>query len=123
MPYFDHLTLSVRDLARSRTWYTENLDLKVEFDVPAHNATALQDSGGFTIFLEQRRAEEVRPSCVLTFRVEAVDLAYERLVGKGIRFERRPQKLFWGYGAELRDPDGYLIRLWDEVSMREKGGA
>ena len=24
-----------------------------------------------------------------------------------------------GYGAELQDPDGYLIRLWDERSMRE----
>jgi hypothetical protein len=35
--------------------------------------------------------------------------------------EAQPQKLFWGYGAELRDPDGYLIRLWDELSMHEKG--
>jgi hypothetical protein len=35
--------------------------------------------------------------------------------------EAQPQKLFWGYGAELRDPDGHLIRLWDELSMREKG--
>jgi hypothetical protein len=33
----------------------------------------------------------------------------------------RPQKLFWGYGAELTDPDGYLVRLWDEQSMKEKG--
>jgi len=31
--------------------------------------------------------------------------------------------VFWGYGAELLDPDGYRIHLWDEVSMREKGGA
>jgi hypothetical protein len=36
-------------------------------------------------------------------------------------FVAQPQKLFWGFGAELRDPDGYLIRLWDEISMREKG--
>jgi hypothetical protein len=36
--------------------------------------------------------------------------------------EHAPQKLFWGYGAELRDPDGYLVMVWDEVSMREKGG-
>lgn len=25
-----------------------------------------------------------------------------------------------GYGAELADPDGYLIRLWDQRSMKEK---
>ena len=23
-------------------------------------------------------------------------------------------------GAELADPDGYLVRLWDERSMKEK---
>jgi len=33
----------------------------------------------------------------------------------------RPQKLGWGYGAELLDPDGYRLQLWDERSMREKG--
>jgi hypothetical protein len=27
-----------------------------------------------------------------------------------------------GLCAELFDPDGYLLNLWDEVSMREKGG-
>jgi hypothetical protein len=32
-----------------------------------------------------------------------------------------PSKAFWGYGAELRDPDGYLVHLWDEKSMEEKG--
>ena len=31
--------------------------------------------------------------------------------------ERAPD---WGYGAELRDPDGYLVRLRDERTMKEK---
>ena len=25
--------------------------------------------------------------------------------------------------AELQDPDGYVVRLWDAASMREKGNA
>jgi hypothetical protein len=29
-------------------------------------------------------------------------------------------KVFWGYGAELSDPDGYVLRLWDQTSMKEK---
>jgi catechol 2,3-dioxygenase-like lactoylglutathione lyase family enzyme len=116
--YLDHLTVFVSDLGRSREWYISCLDLKVEFEIPAHQSIALQDSGGFTLFLEQHAAEECRPSCVITFRVDDVDVAYETLVVKGFRFEHQPQKLFWGYGAELRDPDGHLIRLWDEISMR-----
>jgi catechol 2,3-dioxygenase-like lactoylglutathione lyase family enzyme len=117
--YLDHLTVFVSDLGRSRDWYISCLGLKVEFEVPAHRAIALQDSGGFTLFLEQHAAAECRPSCVITFRVDDVEGSCERLRAQGFRFEHQPQKLFWGYGAELRDPDGYLVRLWDEMSMRQ----
>jgi catechol 2,3-dioxygenase-like lactoylglutathione lyase family enzyme len=122
MAYLDHLTIAVSDLARSRSWYTSSLGLRVEFDVPAHRATALQDSGGFTLFLEERPPDpHWKPSCILTFRVDDVASAHRALSARGFPFENPPQRLFWGYGAELRDPDGYLIRLWDEASMREKG--
>jgi catechol 2,3-dioxygenase-like lactoylglutathione lyase family enzyme len=50
---FDHLVIPVRDHARSRDWYVQTLGLKVEFEVPARRATALQDTEGFTIFVEQ----------------------------------------------------------------------
>ena len=29
----------------------------------------------------------------------------------------RQRGLFRGFGAELVDPDGYIVRLWDEKSM------
>jgi hypothetical protein len=41
-------------------------------------------------------------------------------LARGIRFNRGPRKNFWGYGPELADPDGYLIRPWDKKSMVEK---
>jgi len=120
--HLDHLTIFVRDADRSRDWYTSTLGLKVEFEVTSPRAVALKDSGGFRLFVEQRPSEECRPSCVLTFRVEDVDALAQALQTKGIALSATPQKMFWGYGAELRDPDGYLLRLWDEQSMREKGG-
>jgi hypothetical protein len=33
----------------------------------------------------------------------------------------RLDRAFWEYGAELRDPDGYLLYFRGERSMREKG--
>jgi hypothetical protein len=30
-----------------------------------------------------------------------------------------PSAFFWGYGVEMLDPDGYIVRLWDERSMKE----
>jgi len=53
--------------------------------------------------------------------VHDVEAKYRELSANGVTFEKSPQKLAWGYGAELRDPDGYLIYIWDEKSMREKG--
>ena len=121
MTHLDHLTIFVGEVARSRRWYTENLDLKLEFEIASRNVAALQDSGGFTLFLEQSSKVECAPSCVLTFRVADVEAKCRELANRGVHLEAGPQKLFWGYGAELRDPDGYLVRLWDELSMREKG--
>ncbi len=120
--HLDHLTIFVRSAERSRDWYTATLGLKVEFEVTTPRAVALQDSGGFALFVEERPAEECEPSCVLTFRVEDVDALARALQREGVSFSAAPRKLFWGYGAELRDPDGYLVRLWDERSMKEKGG-
>ncbi len=56
----------------------------------------------------------------LWFQVDDVDRTFADWSGRGVAFAHGPQKNFWGYGAELADPDGYLVRLWDERAMREK---
>lgn len=118
----DHVTIFVSDEKRSRDWYVGTLGLAVEFDVPERHTIALQDDDDLTLFL-QRDAENARhPACVLTFQVDDVEATHCELSARGIVFEKAPQKLSWGYGAELRDPDGHLLYLWDETSMREKGG-
>jgi catechol 2,3-dioxygenase-like lactoylglutathione lyase family enzyme len=101
--HLDHLTIVVRDADRSRDWYTTVLGLRVEFELPSPRAVALQDSGGFGLFLEQR-PDDFQASCVLTFRVEDVDAHARTLRAAGVTLSAHPQKLFWGYGAELRDP-------------------
>lgn len=118
----DHLAIPVTDATRSKDWYVRNLALHVEFEIPEYRTVALQDDGDLTLFLHEKPASEVTPSCTLTFQVENVDAKYKELDSQGVVFEKPPQKLPWGYGAELRDPDGYMIYLWDEKSMQEKGG-
>jgi predicted enzyme related to lactoylglutathione lyase len=51
--------------------------------------------------------------------VDDVEASFKERSARGIEFSHGPRKTYWGYGAELQDPDGYLIRLWDERSMRE----
>ena len=118
----DHLAIPVRDHARSREWYTKNFGFKIEFEVPERKTVALQDDGDLTLFLVESPNQQVAPSCTLTFQVDDVESKYRELSESGVKFDKSPQKVYWGYGAELRDPDGYLVYLWDQRSMREKGG-
>jgi catechol 2,3-dioxygenase-like lactoylglutathione lyase family enzyme len=117
---FDHLRLPVTSLARSRAWYVETLGMKVEFEIPDRQAVAVQDGDGFTIFLEQARAAVAPGGCALWFQVADADATFAEWSARGVAFAHGPRKTYWGYGAELTDPDGYLIRLWDERSMKEK---
>jgi catechol 2,3-dioxygenase-like lactoylglutathione lyase family enzyme len=120
MMKLDHLALPVTNLERSRDWYIATLGLKVEFAIPERRAVALQDSEGFALFLNEATAPVQPNGCALWFQVEDVEASFAALTARGIAFQHGPRKSFWGYGIELADPDGYLVRLWDETSMREK---
>jgi len=117
------MMLPVSDCAASRDWYVKHLGFKVEFESIGTGTIAIQDDDGFTIFLQKTAKPLVNEKCALTIQVEDVDSVCQRLAEKGLKFLELPKRLFWGYGAEIADPDGYVIRLWDEVSMREKGSA
>jgi predicted enzyme related to lactoylglutathione lyase len=65
-------------------------------------------------------APVVPNGCALWFQVDNVDATHTAWSQRGVAFSHAPRKSYWGYGVELVDPDGYLLRLWDEVSMREK---
>jgi catechol 2,3-dioxygenase-like lactoylglutathione lyase family enzyme len=118
MMKFDHLNLPVSNLERSRDWWTSTLGLKVEFEVPDTKTVSLNDSEGFAIFLQEKPGAVA--GVALWFQVDDVDATHAAWSAGGLAFNHGPQKNFWGYGAELADPDGYLIRLWDERSMKEK---
>jgi len=113
---FDHLGLPVTNPRRSRDWYVKNLGFKVEFE--HGDVIAIQDSAGFTIFLSRNAKKLSGAKCTLTIQVKNVDLKSRDLERRGIKFVNTPRRLFWGYGAEILDPDGYMINLWDRVSMR-----
>jgi catechol 2,3-dioxygenase-like lactoylglutathione lyase family enzyme len=117
---FDHLRIPVTDLARSRDWYVRTLGLKVEFELPERQTVALQDTADFTIFLQEVRSPAAPNACALWFQVGDVDATFTDWSARRVEFAHGPRKSYWGYGAELADPDGYLIRLWDQQSMKEK---
>lgn len=120
MAKLDHMSLPVSDWKRSRDWWRDMLGLKVEFEVPERSTVAMVDEADLTVFLANGAVID-NPSLSLTIQVDDVEARYAALAAAGVAFVHPPMKVFWGYGAELKDPDGYIIRLWDAVSMRQKG--
>lgn len=105
MPRLDHLSLPVHDWERSRDWYKGHLGFEVEFEIPDRRTAAMRDNADLTIFLY----EGAVPDCSgvsFTIQVDDVEATHHRLVAAGIPFDHPPMKVFWGYGAELTDPDG-----------------
>ena len=121
MMKFDHLSIPVTDTSRSRDWYIGTLGLKVEFEIPDRRTVALQDSDGFAIFLQEAPSPIAPNGCALWFQVADVDATFSEWSARGVAFTHGPRKSYWGYGVELADPDGYLVRLWDEQSMKGRG--
>ena len=120
MVRLDHMSLPVRDWQRSRDWYKRHLGFEVEFEIPDRKTAAMRDDADLTVFLYESEVTAC-PGISFTIQVDDVETTHRQLAAAGISFAHPPKKVFWGYGAELHDPDGYTLRLWDQKSMREKG--
>jgi uncharacterized glyoxalase superfamily protein PhnB len=89
-------------------------------------AVRIKDQAGLTIFLQKTADALAGQKITLTIQVDNVDNKHRDLAALGVKFVSPPKRQFWGYGAEVLDPDGYTNHLWDEVTMskatRESGG-
>ena len=115
MTKVSHLVLPVTDVDKSREWYVDKLGFK--FEGERGGAMRLTDQAGLTIFLIQTPNSLVGQKITVTIHVDSVDRKYEELAKQGVEFASPPKLQFWGYGAEVRDADGYMNHLWDEVTM------
>src|SRR5579884_2057934 len=121
MTRLDHMQLPVRDWEASRDWWRDKLGFEVEFEVPERKTAAMRDSADLTVFLNGSLPVPDCAGLSFTIQIDDVEATHARLSAQGVDFVHPPQKVCWGYGAELLDPNGYRLSLWDERSMREKG--
>lgn len=116
MVKLDHLALDVGDVRRVKDWYCSVLGLAVEFETSDPPVVGLKDDADFTLILAEQSHGVTH--CNLFFQVDDVAAVHRQLMDRGIEFLHAPQHNNWGYGAELLDPDGRLVGLWDEQSMQ-----
>ena len=117
MARFDHLAIPVADYAVSKDWYTKTLGLEIEFDMEAGGMVAVRDTHDFTLFLYQGEVPSKPSAFLFYFSVENVHAFYSARREQGVSFTHEPKTTDWGFGAELPDPNGYRIAVWDEHTM------
>ena len=121
MARLDHMSLQVRDWRASRDWWRDQLGFELEFELPDGRGVAMKDEADLTVFFEE--GDDAPPPWMsFAIQVEDVEARHAELAARGIEFVHPPEKRFWGYGAELKDPNGYRLMLWDKASMAAKGG-
>ncbi|HXZ67940.1 MAG TPA: VOC family protein, partial [Alphaproteobacteria bacterium] len=104
MVRLDHMTLPVGDWRATRDWWRDNLGFEVEFEIADASTVAMKDDADLTVFFS--KGKPLSGDFALTVRVDDVKAKHKELAAKGIPFVHPPQELFWGFGAELRDPNG-----------------
>jgi len=118
--YLHLVTLGVRDLERSRKFYTETLGWKQAS--ASNDDVVFFQAGGVILglYLREKLAEDAQTSpegsgfagvtLAYNARSEAeVDQIIRDLEAKGVQIAKQPQKVFWGgYSSYFVDPDGFL---------------
>jgi predicted enzyme related to lactoylglutathione lyase len=117
MSKLDHLTIPVASYADSKAWYVEVLGLKIEFDVPDRKMAAVRDDADLTVFLCEGDAPANPGAFMFYFSVDDVHAFHRSRTEAGVAFVHEPKPVVWGFGAELKDPTGYRIGVWDVESM------
>jgi lactoylglutathione lyase len=129
---FDHVGLSVADLAAMTSWYVDAFELEVEFEFALDHAdfrgVMLRSPDGYRIELLHRdgnvaglqatsplEAALIRGFGHLALDVPDVDTAYDalRTVGATDRMSPRPSPEPGVRMAYVADPEGNLIELLD----------
>ena len=109
-PEFNHAMVYVADLQRAKRFYVDQLGFEILDEVPGFYARLLT---GKKTTMALHKAEPGVGGLRLYFESAALDCLCERLAKKGVRFDKPPSDMPWGWRhAYLRDPDGHEISLF-----------
>ena len=109
----------VKDIKGSRDFYVKKLGFKKTYG--DNDYVSVKAPNGITIGLHNTSKKTVKPSdSEYYFRVDDVDVWYDRLRNKGVTFSQRPKDQPWGdRTAYFKDPDGYQLALRGPLASKK----
>lgn len=114
------VSIHVRDLDKAIDFYTKKLGFQktadaamgpgarwVEVTPPGAQTRLALLAQGNPAFEEER----IGKSIATTFEVNDFEATCTELQGRGVHFRKEPEKAFFGWWAEVLDPDGNVLGL------------
>jgi catechol 2,3-dioxygenase-like lactoylglutathione lyase family enzyme len=122
--WLHQVLLQVKDVERSKEFYTRKLGFKVLYDFSPKYLAVMTPNKlqiGLHPFPKGSRRPNSRDRTIgIEFEVDNVDLWYRTLRTRRIRFSQRP-KDFWGEReARFADPDGYQLAISSPAKKSSK---
>lgn len=118
-----HADLRVANLDRALAWYRDVLEFEVIHHVPEMGWAELRTPVR-NVRVGLTEVESLPPpggGAVLTFGVENVDAAVERLAAHDVRFDGEACTIEgWVRLATLYDPDGNTLMLYQDLEQKQE---
>jgi len=107
-----HLWLYSKDTARSIRFYRDVLDFRVIESFPDG---ALLNGGGILLGIHREEGDRKSEAggTLIVLQTNNIEKSFEALKQKGVKF-LKPQieRAVFGAVADFRDPDEYLLEIW-----------
>ena len=111
--------LEVKNVDRSREFYTETLGFKLLYDFsPRYLAVVTPNKLQIGFHPREKGVSPSRnknKTVGIEFEVENVDSWYQRLRKLGVKFTDKPKNAWGEREARFRDPDGYRLAISSPV--------
>jgi predicted enzyme related to lactoylglutathione lyase len=107
-----HIWLYVKDTQKSIQFYRDAIGLKIVETFPDG---ALLKAGEILIGIhrEETDRKSLPGGTSIILNTENIQKDYDLLRQRGVSFLTRIEKKPYGLIASLKDPDGYLLELWE----------
>jgi len=118
------VSIHVRDLDAAIDFYTQKLGFQKTTDAPMGpgmrwvEVTPPGAQTRLTLLSEGNpafEADRIGKNIATTFEVTDFEATCAELSGRGVRFRKEPKKEFFGWWAEILDPDGNALGLHAEA--------
>lgn len=113
--HLHQVLLQVKDVERSREFYTRKLGFRVLYDYSPHYLAVVTPNKlqiGLHPFKKPVGKTATREkSAGIEFEVDNVDSWYQRLTKRGVRFSEKPKDSWGEREARFKDPDGYTLAI------------